>query len=112
MPISRQHASTEVTELHGKACDALLGVAGDVPERVLFFYLRADGTWFRGVIDVGVFFFAEAEPDRADDLEAGAEYVDLGKRLGVQDARIVSFGMQAGVLRIVFDAGEPFVLRE
>lgn len=108
---SRQHASTEVEELCGRTCERLLGVTGGSEGRLLFFYLRADGVWFRGFLDVGVFFLSAGAPDPEDDLEAGEGYLDLAAALGVQGARVRSFAMRDGVLRIEFDTGEPLVLR-
>lgn len=108
--LSIQQESSDVEELRGGTCERLLAVAGDREGTLLLFYLRVEGTWFRGFLDEGVFFLAVAHPDPVDDLEAGEEYLDLGELLGVKGARVRSLVMDAGVLRAEFEVGEPMVL--
>lgn len=109
---SRQHAETEVEELCGRTCERLIAVPGGSEDAVAIFYLRADGAWFRGFLDEGVFFLAGFASDPEDDLEGDAEYLDLGAALGVQGVRVRSFVMRDGVLRIEFEAGQPLVLHD
>jgi hypothetical protein len=110
--IGRQDAETEVSELAGGVCEALLAVPGQKPGEVLFCYLRCRNTWHRFFLDEGVLFWVEVpEPDPEDDLLEGETYVDVGSQAGLRGKRIKRIAMSRGVLRLEFDDGPSIRIR-
>lgn len=113
MTLSRQHANTDIAELVGLVCERLIAIPGSSPDVVLAVYLRADGKWYRFFLDVGVLFFDESSgPDAEDDLEAGAEYVDLGHRMQCEGQAISEMRMDAGTLALRFRSGVSLLFTE
>lgn len=113
MNVSRQHASTEVTELVGVVCEQLLAIPGSAPDVFVAAYLRASGIWYRFFLDAGLLFLDEsAGPDPEDDLEPDANYVDLGAKLACQGDTIREMRMHDSTLSLRFSSGVSLLLRD
>ena len=114
MTIERQHDDTEIHELVGKTCDALIAVqpAGD-PSSVLIMYMRVGDQWHRFYLDAGLLFWREGPaPDAEDDLDADHIYSDVGAQIGAAGLTLQSVRMRDRRLRIRFDGGTRIDLVE
>ncbi len=114
MTIERQHEDTEIHELVGKPCDALIAVqpAGD-PSSILIMYLRVGDHWHRFFLDAGLLFWQEGPaPDAEDDVDADHVYADVGERTGAAGLVLQGIQMREKRLRIRFDGGLQIELVE
>jgi hypothetical protein len=112
MTITRQHVETEIFELAGATCHGLLGVGTRIEEGITALFLKADDTWYRVYIDVGVLFWSEGEPDPDAELLGDERFLDLLVSMGATSLRIERVRMQSGELRIDFVGPHSLVLAE
>ncbi|MDH3703848.1 MAG: hypothetical protein OEU46_21345 [Alphaproteobacteria bacterium] len=114
MTIERQHDDTEIHELVGKTCDALIAVQpADEPSSVLMMYMRVGDRWHRFFLDAGLLIWREGPaPDAEDDLDAEHVYSDVGERAGAAGRVLRSIRMRENRLRIRFDDGSRIDLVE
>ena len=111
--ISRQHSETEIAEIVGKICKSILAVGGAAPNSILIFYVALNDVWLRMFLDTGVLFVDTCDgPDREDDLEEGAEYLDLAMMHGLKGKEISSASMKNGIFRLGFKCGTELLVEQ
>lgn len=112
MRITRQHSETEMQELYGKTCHALLAVVEEEKNNIAYFlYLRTDKTWHRFSLDAGVLFWDENEaPDPEDDISGSVVYRELGTELKLVNKTLNKIKMENGQLEFCVEDGTGFQL--
>jgi hypothetical protein len=112
MTITRQHAETEIVELAGAICDAILGVGRKVEDGVAILFLKVGNVWYRVYIDIGVLFWNPGEPDPDAELDGDDHFLDLLELMGATSLEIMRICMQSGELRIDFAGPHSLILVE
>ena len=112
MRITRQHSETEMQELYGQVCHALVAVVEEEKNNIAYcLYLRTDQTWHRFSLDAGVLFWDENEaPDEEDDISGSVAYRELGIELKLVNKTLNKIKMENGRLDFQVEDGTSFQL--
>ncbi len=105
--VSRQHAATIVTELHGGSLDKFLATPAVKPGFFEVLLVRINDSWYRMFADEGVFFLSETRPFEAlRELATVGGGVDLMEQLGwTNPTLLVQLSYREGVLVLATNSG-------
>jgi len=113
MEITRQHETTNITELNGSTCTKLQGVGPGNEAGFHAWYLEANDTWYRFFVQHGILFWDTSAPDPEDDLADDENYYDAFEQLGLVDSpEIETVEMSNGCLTITLATGPKILFKE
>ena len=111
--IVRQDSETEVVEIIGKNCKRILATTCPNIRKILVFYMYIESLWLRVFLDSNVLFIDVCNgPDPDDDLEEGAEYLDISKQYELTNQKITIASMKDGKFRLGFESGIELLFQQ
>ena len=113
MKITRQDVTTVISELANAKLTKLIAAREDEDDRFCFFYLEAEGTWYRFFNEMGILFWDTADPDPEEDLIDNEEYIDIIALGGMaKQSKIRRIEMRDAVLTLSFDPDYQIQIHE